>query len=43
MILSYMNAPGRGDLDDPVQVAALVRTELLAGIVAGPEPTRSPR
>ena len=43
MILSYMNAPGRWDLDDPVQVAALVRTELLAGIVAGPEPIRSPR
>jgi len=39
MILSYMNAPGRWDLDDEVQVAALVRTELLAGIVAGPEPT----
>jgi AcrR family transcriptional regulator len=43
MILSYMNAPGRWDLDDPVQVAALVRTELLAGIVAGPEPTESLR
>jgi AcrR family transcriptional regulator len=38
MILSYMNAPGRWDLEDDVQVAALVRTELLAGIVAGPEP-----
>jgi AcrR family transcriptional regulator len=43
MIVSYMNAPGRWDLDNEVQVAALVRTELLAGIVAGPEPTRSLR
>jgi AcrR family transcriptional regulator len=43
MILSYMNAPGRWDLDDQVQVAALVRTELLAGIVAGPEPRESLR
>jgi AcrR family transcriptional regulator len=40
MILSYMNAPGRWDLDDRLQVATLVRTELLAGIVAGPEPGR---
>ena len=38
MVLSYMSAPGRWDLDDPIQVAELVRTELLAGIVAGPEP-----
>jgi AcrR family transcriptional regulator len=43
MILSYMNAPGRWDLEDDVQVAALVRTELLAGIVAGPEPKGSVR
>lgn len=34
MILSYISSPGRWDLSDPVQVAALVRTELLAGIVA---------
>jgi AcrR family transcriptional regulator len=33
MILSYMSAPGRWDLDDPVQVAQLVRAELLAGVV----------
>ena len=43
MILSYMNAPGRWDLDDQLQVAELVRTELLAGIVAGPEPSGSVR
>jgi len=35
MILSYMSAPGRWDLDDPVQVAQLVRAELLAGVVSG--------
>ena len=34
MVLSYMSAPGRWDLDDPVQVAQLVRAELLAGVVA---------
>ena len=34
MILSYISSPGRWDLADPGQVAALVRTELLAGIVA---------
>ena len=33
MVLSYMSAPGRWDLDDPVQVAQLVRSELLAGVV----------
>jgi hypothetical protein len=38
MVLSYMSAPGRWDLDDPVQVAQLVRSELLAGVVAGPDP-----
>ncbi len=37
MILSYMSAPGRWDLDDATQVAQLVRAELLAGVV-GPEP-----
>lgn len=36
MVLSYMSAPGRWDLDDPVQVAQLVRAELLAGVVAAP-------
>jgi AcrR family transcriptional regulator len=34
MVLSYMSAPGRWDLDDPDQVAQLVRAELLAGVVA---------
>ncbi len=38
MVLSYMSTPGRWDLDDPDQVAQLVRAELLAGVVAGPEP-----
>jgi hypothetical protein len=38
MVLSYMSSPGRWDLDDPERVAELVRTELLAGIVVGPEP-----
>jgi len=33
MVLSYIAAPGRWDLDDPVQVARLVRAELLGGIV----------
>jgi AcrR family transcriptional regulator len=35
MVLSYMSAPGRWDLDDPAQVARLVESELLAGVVAG--------
>ena len=35
MILSYISSPGHWDLDDPDQVATLVRTELLAGVVAG--------
>ncbi len=34
MILSYIGAPGHWDLSDPAQVATLVRTELLAGVVA---------
>jgi AcrR family transcriptional regulator len=34
MVLSYIVAPGRWDLDDPDQVAQLVRSELLAGVVA---------
>jgi len=33
MVLSYIASPGRWALDDPVQVARLVRGELLAGIV----------
>lgn len=36
MVLSYITSPGSWDLEDPVQVATLVRTELLAGIVAAP-------
>jgi AcrR family transcriptional regulator len=39
MVLSYMSSPGRWDLDDPVQVAQLVRAELLAGVVSGADPT----
>ncbi len=46
MLLSYMSAPGRWDLDDPVQVAQLVRAELLAGVVGpappGGDPTTGP-
>jgi AcrR family transcriptional regulator len=33
MVLSYISAPGRWDLEDPTQVARLVRSELLAGVV----------
>jgi AcrR family transcriptional regulator len=33
MILSYISSPGHWDLGDPEQVATLVRTELLAGVV----------
>ena len=36
MILSYISSPGHWDLADPVQVADLVRTELLAGVVPPP-------
>jgi AcrR family transcriptional regulator len=32
MVLSYIASPGRWDLNDPEQVALLVRSELLAGI-----------
>ena len=32
MVLSYIASPGRWDLEDPEQVALLVRCELLAGI-----------
>ncbi|MGO9028451.1 MAG: TetR/AcrR family transcriptional regulator [Acidimicrobiales bacterium] len=42
MVLSYMASPGRWDLDDPVQVSQLVREELLAGVVVGPEPHGAP-
>jgi AcrR family transcriptional regulator len=41
MVLSHMSAPGRWDLEDPAQVAQLVRDELLAGVVAGPGRTGS--
>lgn len=33
MALSFISSPGRWDLDDPEQVARLVRAELLGGIV----------
>ena len=33
MVLSYIAAPGRWDLDDPASVARLVRAELLGGIL----------
>lgn len=36
MVLSYMSSPGRWDLEDPDQVAQLVRAELLAGVVTAP-------
>jgi AcrR family transcriptional regulator len=42
MVLSYMASPGRWDLDDPDQVRQLVREELLAGVVVGPEPRGGP-
>jgi AcrR family transcriptional regulator len=32
MVLSYIGSPGRWDLNDPEQVARLVRAELLAGL-----------
>jgi AcrR family transcriptional regulator len=32
MVLSYIGSPGRWNLDDPAQVAQLVRSELLGGI-----------
>lgn len=34
MVVSHIGSPGRWDLADPDQVRALVRTEILAGIVA---------
>jgi AcrR family transcriptional regulator len=33
MLLSFISAPGRWNLDDPAQVRELVRTELLAGVM----------
>ncbi|MGA2521246.1 MAG: TetR/AcrR family transcriptional regulator [Acidimicrobiales bacterium] len=42
MILSYISSPGHWDLGDADQVAALVRTELLAGVVADREPPAPP-
>lgn len=38
MVLSLVGAPGRWDLSDRTTVRELVRSELLAGIVAGVEP-----
>lgn len=38
MVLSYMSAPGRWELDDPDQVARLVESELLAGVVVTRHP-----
>lgn len=34
MVLSHISAPGRWDLEDPVQVRRLVRCELLAGLTS---------
>ena len=34
MVLSYISSPGRWDLDDPTEVRALVRGELLGGLPA---------
>jgi AcrR family transcriptional regulator len=43
MLLSYMGGPGRWDLEDPAQVALLVRSELLAGVVSSQrEPPGTP-
>jgi AcrR family transcriptional regulator len=36
MVLSFIVAPGRWDVTDPQQVAQLVRTELLAGVLHAP-------
>jgi AcrR family transcriptional regulator len=40
MILSYISSPGHWNLGDPEQVATLVRTELLAGVVGDLGPAR---
>ncbi len=42
MVLSYISSPGRWDLGDPDQVAHLVESELLAGVVP-PRPGRPRR
>jgi AcrR family transcriptional regulator len=34
LYLSYLGSPGRWDLDDPVEVATLVRTQFMAGVAA---------
>jgi AcrR family transcriptional regulator len=34
LVLSFVGTPGRWDLTDPSQVSELVRTELLAGVLA---------
>jgi hypothetical protein len=36
MILTFIRGQGTWDLDDPVQVTALVRRHLLVGILADP-------
>jgi len=36
MLLSLLSAQGQWDLTDPAQVTALVRTQMLAGILASP-------
>ena len=41
MVLSYISSPGHWDLGEPGQVAALVRTELLAGVVAETPPVEA--
>jgi AcrR family transcriptional regulator len=38
MVLSFIGAPGRWDLTDRDQVATLVRTELLGGVLAATSP-----
>jgi AcrR family transcriptional regulator len=40
MLLSWISAPGAWDLDDPAQTAALVRGQLLAGILQGGDTPR---
>ena len=40
MILSYISSPGHWDLGDSDQVATLVRTELLAGVLGDLRPAR---
>jgi AcrR family transcriptional regulator len=41
MILSLITSPGRWDLTDPSQVSDLVRTQLLAGVIATPAGART--